>query len=226
MASYYAFMLPALILSLYAQIKVMTTFSKYSKVRNSRGITGSQAARMILEANGIRDVSIKQSRGAGQDFYHPLEKSVNLSNSHLNMASIAAIAVAAHECGHAMQHSQGYAMLAFRNRISKFATISSNVSWVLLFLGMALSSPSLLGFGIILFSAVVFFQIVTLPIEFDASRRAMVQLQELGLVANSQEASQSKKMLSAAALTYVAAMVTAIFELLRFISMFNRSRRR
>lgn len=215
------FLLPALLFAMYAQLKVSVSFNKYLRVASRSGYTGSQVARMILDRNGLHDVRIESVQGNLTDHYDPRTKVIRLSRNVHNGNSIAAVSVAAHEVGHAMQHGEGYLPLILRNNIAPIASIGSQFVWILILLGLAIS-PFLLELGIILYLAVVLFQIITLPVEFNASRRALTQL-ENGIILRD-EIEPSKKVLSAAALTYVAATLVAIGQLLRLLSISNRRR--
>lgn len=216
---YYFLLMIALIISFYAQIKVSTTFNKYLRVPSYSGYTGREVARIILDRNGLHDVRIEPIGGQLTDHYDPRTNVIRLSSNVYNGNSIASLSVAAHEVGHAIQHAEGYFPLILRNNIAPIASISSRFVWILIFLGF-LISPVLLEAGIILYLAIVLFQVVTLPVEFNASRRALYQL-DSGIV-TSNEIGPAKKVLSAAALTYVAATLVAIGQLLRLISLSNR----
>lgn len=216
---YYFLLMIALIISFYAQIKVSTTFNKYLRVPSYSGYTGREVARMILDRNGLHDVRIEPIGGQLTDHYDPRTNVIRLSSNVYNGNSIASLSVAAHEVGHAIQHAEGYFPLILRNNIAPIASISARFVWILIFLGF-LISPVLLEAGIILYLAIVLFQVVTLPVEFNASRRALDQL-DSGIV-TSNEIGPAKKALSAAALTYVAATLVAIGQLLRLISLSDR----
>lgn len=213
------FIIPALILSLYAQAKVNNAFSKYLRVPSHSGYTGREVARTILDRNGLHDVRVEHVGGQLTDHYDPRTKVLRLSTNVYNGTSIAALSVAAHEVGHAIQHGEGYFPLILRNNIAPIANIGARFVWVLILLGF-LISPELLEAGIILYLAVVLFQVITLPVEFNASNRALAQLQT-GFV-TTDEIGPAKEVLSAAALTYVAATLVAIGQLLRLISLSNR----
>ena len=219
--SWMLFLMPALLFAMYAQLKVSTSFNKYLRVASRSGYTGSQVARMILDRNGLEDVKIEPVSGQLTDHYDPRTKVIRLSRNVHNGNSIAAVSVAAHEVGHAMQHGEGYLPLIIRNNIAPIASIGSRFVWVLILLGLAIS-PFLLEVGIMLYLAVVLFQIVTLPVEFNASRRALYQL-ENGIVLRD-EINSSKEVLKAAALTYVAATLVALGQLLRLLSLSGRRR--
>ena len=222
----YILIIIAAIISLIAQWRVNSAFSKYSRVASMSGMTGAQAARMILQSNGINDVSVQRISGKLTDHYNPATKVLNLSESVYGSTSVAAIGVAAHECGHAIQHARGYFPLSLRTALVPVANIGSQLSWVFIIVGAILSfNQTLITIGIIMFSAAVLFQLVTLPVEFNASARALEQLESNGILYRD-EVSQTRKVLSAAALTYVAAAATAILQLLRLIILFGGRGRR
>ena len=222
----YILIIIAAIISLIAQWRVNSAFSKYSRVASMSGMTGTQAARMILQSNGINDVSVQRISGKLTDHYNPSTKVLNLSESVYGSTSVAAIGVAAHECGHAIQHARGYFPLSLRTALVPVANIGSQLSWVFIIVGAILSfNQTLITIGIIMFSAAVLFQLVTLPVEFNASARALEQLESNGILYRD-EVSQTRKVLSAAALTYVAAAATAILQLLRLIILFGGRGRR
>ena len=222
----YILIIIAAIISLIAQWRVNSAFSKYSRVASMSGMTGAQAARMILQSNGINDVSVQRISGKLTDHYNPNENVIRLSDSTYNSTSVAAIGVAAHECGHAIQHARGYFPLSLRTALVPVANIGSQLSWVFIIVGAILSfNQTLITIGIIMFSAAVLFQLVTLPVEFNASARALEQLESNGILYRD-EVSQTRKVLSAAALTYVAAAATAILQLLRLIILFGGRGRR
>ena len=222
----YILIIIAAIISLIAQWRVNSAFSKYSRVASMSGMTGAQAARMILQSNGINDVPVQRISGKLTDHYNPSTKVLNLSESVYGSTSVAAIGVAAHECGHAIQHARGYFPLSLRTALVPVANIGSQLSWVFIIVGAILSfNQTLITIGIIMFSAAVLFQLVTLPVEFNASARALEQLESNGILYRD-EVSQTRKVLSAAALTYVAAAATAILQLLRLIILFGGRDRR
>ncbi|MDQ1145270.1 Zn-dependent membrane protease YugP [Bacillus sp. SORGH_AS 510] len=219
---YFAFII---LIPLWAQMKVKNTFSKYSRVPSSTYVRGAEVARQILNANGLFNVAVEEGRGFLSDHYDPRTKTVRLSPENYHGHSIAAAAVAAHECGHAIQDSEGYAFLRFRHALVPVANLGSNVSWVLIMIGVFAHLSGMLLLGIIFMAAAVLFQIITLPVEFNASSRAMNQVVSLGLVGNREER-EARKVLNAAALTYVAAAAVAVLELLRLVLIFtgmNRS---
>lgn len=223
MLTYLIFILPALILSIYAQFKVKNTFSKYSQVRSARGITGAEAASTLLRRNGLAgQVSIEEVAGSLSDHYDPQAKVLRLSQDVYGSNSIAAIGVAAHEVGHAIQHSEQYGPLELRHKLVPVTNFASSASFPILLLGLFLNIADLIFVGIILFSAVVVFHLVTLPVEFNASNRAVGQLVEAGVISND-ETPMVKKVLGAAALTYVAATLSAIANLLYYVMIFMGS---
>ena len=215
---------PVLIFSMLAQWAVKSNFSKYSKVRNSYGISGSEIARLILERNGIMDVKVEPTRGWLSDHYSPSERVLRLSEPVYNSNSIAAIGVAAHEAGHALQHKFGYSMMTLRQSLAYLASFASNISVWLIVIGALIGAMGLAKIGFVLFCIVVLFQIVTLPVEFDASRRAKKLLVEYG-IADRRDSSGVASVLNAAAMTYVAAAASSISQLLYYairLGLFNR----
>ncbi|MDY3917497.1 MAG: zinc metallopeptidase [Candidatus Limivivens sp.] len=220
----YLLVLAGLILSLLAQGKVKSTFAKYSRVRSMSGLTGAQAAQRVLHSAGIYDVSIQRVSGNLTDHYDPRSKVLRLSDSTYGSDSVAAVGVAAHECGHAIQHQKGYGPLVLRSTLVPAANIGSQLSWPIFFAGLIFSIRPLLTAGILLFGLAVLFQLVTLPVEINASRRAVTILGETGLVTE-KESSGVKKVLTAAALTYVAALASSILQLLRLIILAGGRRR-
>lgn len=220
MLSYLMFILPALILSIYAQIKVKSTFKRYSQVRSSRGMSGVDVANTILRRNGMSgQVAVEPVAGELSDHYDPTSHKVRLSETVYGSNSIAAIGVAAHEVGHAIQHHESYGPLELRHRIVPITNFASGASFPVLLLGFFLNSPNLIMVGILLFSAVVVFHLVTLPVELNASRRAVAQLSSSGLISGT-EVPAVKKVLGAAALTYLAAALSAIATLLYYLMIF------
>lgn len=216
-------LIPAIIFALYAQSKVKATFAKYLRVRNSRNITGAEAARRILDRNGLHDIQIEYSRGSLSDHYDPRKRVLRLSNEVYNGTSVASVSVAAHESGHAIQHARGYAPLQIRNTIAPTVGFASQAAFPLAFLGLFMGSGGafLIEIAIYLYSAAVFFQVITLPVEFNASNRAILQMEENGIISDG-EIKGAKSVLNAAALTYVAAMATAVANLLRLMILRNR----
>ena len=214
------------VICLLASAHVNNMFKKYSKYRSMSGMTGAQAAQRILNAAGIYDVEIRHISGNLTDHYDPRNKTLSLSDSVYGSASVAAVGVAAHECGHAIQHQKNYAPLTIRGAIVPVANIGSTLAWPLILIGLFISSRSgqaLITAGIICFSLAVLFQIVTLPVEFNASRRAVRILGETGILGE-QELGYTRKVLGAAALTYVAGAASAILQLLRLILLFGGRR--
>ena len=207
--------------ALISQFLVNSRFSKYSRVRSRSGMTGAQAAERILQSQGIYDVAIQRVSGKLTDHYDPRNKTLNLSDAVYASTSVAAVGVAAHECGHAIQHARGYAPLSFRSALVPVANIGSQLSWLFIILGIFFGgSHTLIMIGILMFSAAVLFQLVTLPVEFNASGRALKLLSETGIL-QKDEVSDTRKVLSAAALTYVAAATTAVLQLLRLLRLFG-----
>ena len=219
----YLLILPGFIIALWAQIKVSTTFSKYSKIKTEKGLTGYAAARRILDANGLAHVKIEQIRGDLTDHYDPKANVIRLSDAVYNATSPAAIGVAAHEAGHAIQHAQNYAPINVRMKLVPITNIGSMISMPLFFIGLIMVYEPLIYAGIILYSLVALFQLVTLPVEFNASSRAMSVLASSGMLTQS-ELKASRKVLSAAAMTYVAALLTSLLTLLRLIILANGRR--
>lgn len=219
----YFLVLIGVIICSIASAKVRTTYNRYNRVRSSSGMTGAQAAERILRAAGITDVTIRHVPGNLSDHYDPRTKTVNLSDTVFGSQSVAAIGVAAHECGHVMQHAHGYFPLTFRSALVPVANLGSTLAWPLILIGLFFSGKSsslFIQFGILLFSLAVLFQLVTLPVEFNASRRALASVEQLGLL-SSEEIPKTRRVLSAAALTYVASAAAAILQLLRLILLFG-----
>lgn len=223
----YLLVLIGAVICLIASARVKTTYQKYSQYRSMSGMTGAQAAERILRSAGIYDVTVLHVAGNLTDHYNPSKKTLNLSDSVYGSTSVAAVGVAAHECGHAIQHHQGYAPLSFRTAIVPVANIGSTLAWPLIIIGLLFSRNSgslLINIGILCFSLAVLFQLVTLPVEFNASSRALRILGEQGILSES-ELPYTRKVLSAAALTYVASAAAAILQLLRLVLLFGgRSR--
>ena len=214
------------IICMAASGMVKSTFNKYSKYRSMSGMTGAQAAQRILDAAGIHDVQIRHISGSLTDNYNPMQKTLNLSDAVCNSTSVAAIGVAAHECGHAIQHAKKYAPLSIRSAFVPIANLGSTLAWPVILIGALMNSRSsmlIIYIGIFLFSFAVIFQLLTLPVEFNASRRALVELERLGIL-GTQEVGKTRKVLTAAALTYVAGAASAILQLLRIILLFGGRR--
>ena len=212
----YILIVIGMVICLVAQAHVNSTFKKYSRVQSNSGLTGAQAAKRILESQGIYDVTIQHIAGELTDNYNPRNKVLSLSSSTYNSTSVAAIGVAAHECGHAIQDAVNYAPLNIRTAIVPAANIGSTLSWPLFLAGLVFSIRPLLTVGILLFSLAVLFQLVTLPVEFNASARALKMLGDNRLIAQ-EEVKGAQKVLVAAALTYVAALAASVLQLLRLI---------
>ena len=213
------------VLSMAASAKVNSTFNKYSKVRSMTGMTGEDAAKRLLSSQGIYDVTVRPVKGQLTDHYDPRTKTVNLSESVFHSTSVAAIGVAAHECGHAMQDNVGYVPLKLRGAIVPVANIGSQAAFPLIIIGVligGMGSP-LVNIGLILFSLAVIFQLITLPVELNASRRAITLLDQVGILGG-QEVNQTRKVLGAAALTYVAALAASVLQLLRLVILFGGRR--
>jgi Zn-dependent membrane protease YugP len=213
---YLLFILPGLALSMWASFRTKSAFKKYSRVPSARGLTGAQAAKILLERAGLNDVSITRSHGFLSDHYNPMNKSLNLSEAVYASNSIAAIGVATHEAGHAIQHAQKYAPLWLRSTLVPTANIGSSIGYIVMIGGLFLGMTNLVLVGAVLFSMVLLFQIVTLPVEFDASNRAKQLVLEYGIVSPS-ERQGIDRVLNAAALTYVAAAVSTLLTLLYFL---------
>lgn len=222
----YVLVLIGAVICLVASARVKSTFNKYSSYRSMSGMTGAQAAERILHSAGIYDVTIRHISGNLTDNYNPSHKTLNLSDSVYGAVSVAAIGVAAHECGHAIQHQQGYVPLSLRSAIVPVANIGSMMAWPLILIGMFFSRSTgslLINIGIICFSVAVLFQLVTLPVEFNASSRALQILGQQGILSDS-ELPYTRKVLKAAALTYVASAAAAILQLLRLVLLFGGRR--
>lgn len=221
---YIILVLPAMLIALWAQMRVKGTFAQFSTRSVHSGLTGAQVARRILDANGLTYVRVEQVAGSLSDHYDPRSQVVRLSQDVYGRSTVAAVGVAAHETGHAIQHAVGYAPLQLRTAIIPVTNIGSSLSIPLILLGFFLGYYPLVSLGIILFSLVTVFQLITLPVEFNASRRALVTLEQYHMVSN-EEHNGVKKVLSAAALTYVAALIVSVANLLRLILLFGGRRR-
>ncbi len=221
--TYLVFVLPALLIALIAQIKVKTTFHKYAKVMNARGLSGAEVAAKILSSNGVLDVAVQRVSGNLTDHFDPTARVIRLSQSVYDSHSVAAVGVAAHEAGHALQYAEDYFPIRLRAAIIPVTKVGSALSWPLIILGLVFSFGLLVNLGIILFSVVTLFQLVTLPVEFNASRRALNILQQQGILAP-EELSGARKVLTAAAMTYVAALLVSVMQLLRLIALFSNRR--
>lgn len=215
----YLLLIPALLLSLWAQFRVSSTFNRFSKVRASSGMTATQMAEQLLHAEGVYDVSVERTRGNLTDHYDPKNMVLRLSDSTANSTSVAALGVAAHEAGHVLQHRDGYAPLMLRTAAVPVVNIGSNLSWPLFLVGLIFSWEPLLYAGIALFALAVLFALITLPVEFNASKRALAALEANGYLQPGEEMRGAKKVLSAAAMTYVASAFMAIMQLLRLLAI-------
>ncbi|WP_075983577.1 zinc metallopeptidase [Bacillus massilinigeriensis] len=209
-----------ILVPIWAQIKVKGAYNKYSKVASSSYLRGAEVARKILDDNGLYNVGVEEVRGHLTDHYDPRTKTVRLSTGNYHSHSVAAAAIAAHECGHAIQDQQDYAFLRFRHALVPVANLGSNLSWILIMIGIFAQLSGMLLLGIVFMAAAVLFQVVTLPVEFNASNRAMDQVVSLGIIRNDEER-ETRKVLNAAALTYVAAAAVAVLELLRLVLIFT-----
>lgn len=224
----YFLVLIGVVLSLFASTRVKSTFNKYSQMRNSRGMTGAEAAEQVLHGAGIYDVRIERVAGNLTDHYDPRSKVLRLSYTVYGQTSVAAVGVAAHECGHAIQHAKGYGPLKFRNTLVPVANFGAKIAWPLILIGILINSESswiIMQAGIIAFSLAVLFQLVTLPVEFNASKRAIRVIADRGMMFG-EEIVAAKKVLNAAALTYVASAAASILQLLRLIILTGGRRRR
>ena len=223
----YILIIIGMVICLAASAHVNSTFKKYSKYRSNSGMTGAQAAQRILESQGIYDVKIQHIGGNLTDNYNPITKVLSLSDATYNQTSVAAVGVAAHECGHAMQHAKGYAPITIRSALVPFANWGSRLSWILIIAGLLFfgqgTGQTLINVGIIAFSLAVLFQLVTLPVEFNASGRAIKVLETTGIF-GTEELKYTRKVLGAAALTYVAAAASSILQLLRLVILFGGRR--
>ena len=215
----YILLIPALILSMWAQFRVSSTFSRFSKVRASSGMTATQMAEQLLHAEGVYDVSVERTHGNLTDHYDPKNMVLRLSDSTANSTSVAALGVAAHEAGHVLQHRDGYAPLMLRTAAVPVVNIGSNLSWPLFLVGLIFSWEPLLYAGIALFALAVLFALITLPVEFNASKRALAALETNGYLQPGEEMRGARKVLSAAAMTYVASAFMAIMQLLRLLAI-------
>ena len=213
-------LIPGLLLAMYAQAKVSSTYNRYKKVTSHSGYTGAQFARKMLNDNGLYDVTITQISGRMSDHYDPRANQVRLSAEVYNGTSIASLGIAAHEVGHAVQHATNYFPLTVRNLVVPVTNFSSSIYMLFIFIGIIMNSFSMIQFGIMLFAVIVIFQVITLPVEFNASRRAIATLGSDGVL-DAEELSGAKRVLGAAAMTYVAAMVTAVLQLLQLLMVFG-----
>ena len=227
----YILLLVALVLSMAASAGVNSTFSKFSQVQNRRGMTGAQAARLMLDANGLQDVAIRAQQGNLTDNYNPKDRTLNLSQSVYNTPSVSAVSVACHEAGHAIQHAYGYAPLNIRTAIVPVVSFASRLTWILVIAGIFMMSAGsqelgvigsmVFDIGVLAFASVVIFQLITLPVEFDASNRALDQMEALQIL-GTDESPAARKVLKAAAMTYIAGAAVSVVNLLRILSMRGR----
>jgi len=217
-------LLPAIIFAAFAQNNIKSTFNKYLRVASTKGMTGYQVARAILDSKGMYDVKVERVAGSLTDHYDPRRMTVRLSDNVFNSSSIAAISVAAHETGHAIQHNEAYLPLNMRSTLAPIAGFGSSAAWPLVLFGLLFNSFNLIMIGVYAFTAAVVFQIITLPVEFNASSRALEVLQVNGYISSS-EAKPASKVLRAAAMTYVAATLVALSQLLRLLVLANSRRR-
>ena len=217
---YIILVLPAIIFAMWAQAKVSGTFNKYSQLASKKGTTGEEAAYAVLRANGVSGVKVERVAGNLTDHYDPRSNTIRLSDSVHSSTSVAAIGVAAHEAGHAVQYAKEYGPIKIRQAIIPVTQIGSTLSWPLLLIGLLLNSSTMITLGIVFFAAATVFQLITLPVEFDASKRAMFALDQGGLL-YADEVAGAKKTLSAAAMTYVAALAVSIAQLLRLVLLFG-----
>jgi len=217
---YLIYFLVIILVPLWAQARVKNTYRKYSKKPTSSYMNGAEVARRILHSNGLYDVGVEETRGYLSDHYDPRSKTVKLSSANFHGHSVAAAAIASHEVGHAIQDQQNYAFLRVRHALVPVANLGSNFAWVLILIGIFAQLSGLLLLGIIFMAAAVVFQIVTLPVEFNASNRAMDQIVSLGIIRDNEER-ETRKVLNAAALTYVAAAAVAVLELVRLLLIYT-----
>ena len=220
---YYLLTIVMFVVSLICSGVVRSRFNQYAKCRTRNGMTGAMAAERILRANGIMDVSIAPTAGSLTDNYDPTRKVLNLSQSVYGESSISAVAVAAHECGHAIQHAQAYPLLMLRKALVPICNIGSIGSYIAILAGIFLQMSGLIAFGALLFSGIVLFNLITLPVEVDASRRALAEVERLNLLSED-EMPGGRKVLTAAGMTYFIALVSSIVQLLRLLSLANRRR--
>ncbi|MFE8695678.1 zinc metallopeptidase [Cytobacillus sp. FJAT-53684] len=224
MSGYLIYFAIIILVPIWAQFKVKGSYAKYSKVASSSHMRGAEVARRILDANGLYQVGIEETRGHLSDHYDPRSKTVRLSTANYHGHSVAAAAIAAHEVGHAIQDQQDYAFLRFRHALVPVANLGSNFSWILIMIGFLAGFSGFVLLGIIFMAAAVVFQLITLPVEYNASNRAMDEVVSLGIIRNDEER-ETKKVLNAAALTYVAAAAVAVLELLRLILIYTGMQR-
>lgn len=215
---YFVFLVPAIALMLFAQWRVKRTFGKYSEVMNSRGLSGAEVARRILDSNGLQDVPVEAVEGELSDHYDPRDRVIRLSESVYGSRSVAALGIAAHETGHAIQHAQAYTPLQLRSALVPAATMGSNLGWIMIFGGVIIQFTALAWLGIAFFALGTLFALVTLPVEFNASSRALAMLTNNGMVSN-MEQDQNREVLNAAALTYIAGFLAALMQLIYWVML-------
>lgn len=224
-SSYFLFIIPPMLLLLYAQWRVKSTFNKYSKIPNQRGMSGAEVARALLDANGLRDIPVEMINGDLSDHYDPRSRTMRLSKAVYMSRSVAALGIAAHETGHAIQQQRGYVPLQLRSAIAPAASVGSNIGWIMILAGVFIQMTALAWLGIAFFAAGTVFALITLPVEFNASTRAMSLLTTMGIVDRT-EAAQNREVLNAAALTYVAGFVAALMQMLYWLSIVSGMNRR
>ena len=224
-STYFLYIIPPMIFLLFAQWRVKSTFNKYSKVPNQRGMSGAEVARALLDANGLRDIPVEMINGDLTDHYDPRSRTMRLSKPVFMSRSVAALGIAAHETGHAIQQQHSYVPLQIRSALAPVASIGSNIGWVMIIGGILISVTQLAWLGIAFFAAGTLFALITLPVEFNASNRAMALLTNTGIVDRT-EAQQNHEVLNAAALTYVAGFVAALMQLLYWLSIVSGMNRR
>lgn len=223
--SYYMYMLPAILLVLFAQLLVSARYNRFGKVPTYGRVTGKEVAEEILRQNGITDIQVCQIAGKMTDHYHPTKKVINLSEGVYGSTSVAAVGIAAHEAGHAVQHAKGYVPIKIRTALVPVCNLGATLSFPLLILGVVMNAFALVNIGLILFATATVFQLVTLPVEFNASRRAMAFIKTSNLFSRD-EISGARKVLTAAAFTYVAALAQSVLQLLYYVMRFSGNRRR
>ena len=214
---FFLFLIPPILLMLFAQWRVKNTFSKYSQVLNQRGMSGAEAARKILDDNGLFDVPVEPVEGELTDHYDPRARALRLSEPVYGGRSVAALGIAAHEAGHALQHSEGYVPLQVRSLLVPAATFGSNLGWIMIIAGVLIQFTAIAWLGVLFFAAGTLFALVTLPVEFNASSRAMAMLTSNGMIVTQDEQSQNQQVLNAAALTYIAGFLAALMQLIYWI---------
>ena len=215
--------LAIIIIPVIAQINISVSYSKYKKINNSKGLSGFEVARKILDANGLEDVYVVETSGNLSDHYDPSRKVIKLSKDIFNGETIAAASVAAHECGHAIQDKDNYAFMRIRSFLVPVVNLASSFSWIVIFIGLMSEALNIFMFGIGLISIGLVFQLITLPVEFDASKRARKELEKLKLIGSGEEVGVAK-MLNSAAMTYVASVLTSVLEIIRLIAIFDDRR--